>query len=511
MEREFSRVILDALPGLVWTARPDGHADFFNQRWLDYSGLTEEEAMGLGWQEVVHPEDLPQLLEYWSSRLVSSAAGQAEARVRRFDGVYRWFQFRTNPMTNASGQVIRWCGINTDIEDQKRAEQELLRSEAFLAHGEVVSETGSFLWRPETGEIRWSNQLYRIFEFELGTPVTTERIAGRIHPEDLWVSEDMVNRAQAGRGLRYEYRLLMSDGGIKHLHFVGRATLDQEGSFEYIGTIQNVTERRLAEQALSKVRSELAHVARVTSLNALTASIAHEVNQPLSGIVTNASTCLRMLAARRPNIEGARETARRTIRDGNRASEIISRLRALFANKNAAIEPLDLNDAAREVIALSVHELQISGVVLRQDFADDLPAVPGDRTQLQQVILNLILNAADAMNEVTDRPRSLVVRTQRHKDDQVRLDVQDCGIGIDSKIAGKLFEAFFTTKSKGMGIGLSVSRSIVESHGGRLWAMANDGPGATFSFAIPFGDEARSWPIAPGAPVGETHAGGRSR
>jgi C4-dicarboxylate-specific signal transduction histidine kinase len=217
----------------------------------------------------------------------------------------------------------------------------------------------------------------------------------------------------------------------------------------------------------------------------LTASIAHEVNQPLSGIITNASTCLRMLAADPPNVDGERETARRTIRDGHRASEVVTQLRALFSKKEATTESLDLNEATREVIALSLSRLQRNRVILRPELADDLRPVTGDRVQLQQVILNLLLNASDAMSGVDDRPRQLVIRTERDEGDRVRLAVQDAGVGVEPQGVDKLFEPFYTTKSGGMGIGLSVSRSIIESHHGRLWAAPNDGPGATFSFSIP--------------------------
>ncbi len=247
---------------------------------------------------------------------------------------------------------------------------------------------------------------------------------------------------------------------------------------------EDITERRRMEEALNKARSELAHVSRVTSLGALTASIAHEINQPLSGIITNASTCLRMLATDPPQVEGARETARRTIRDGNRASEVITRLRALYSKKDPLPESVDLNEATREVIALSLSELQRSRVTLRLELADDLPLVTGDRVQLQQVILNLVLNASDAMSGVEDRPRQLVIRTERG-DDRARLTVQDVGVGIEPSGVDRVFEPFYTTKSGGMGIGLSVSRSIVESHHGRLWATVNEGPGAAFSFSIP--------------------------
>jgi C4-dicarboxylate-specific signal transduction histidine kinase len=277
----------------------------------------------------------------------------------------------------------------------------------------------------------------------------------------------------------------MPDYSVKYLHLIAHGIRDNDGRLEYIGAVQDVTQRQISEEALARARSELAHVASVTSLATLTASIAHEVNQPLSGIVTNAGTCLRMLAMEPPNVEGARETARRTIRDGNRASDVITRLRALFSKKHSLAERVDLNDATREVIALSLSELQSNRMILRSELADDLPLVTGDRVQLQQVILNLLRNGSDAMNTVHDRPRELLIRTERDEGDRALLSVKDAGIGFDPQSMDKLFQAFYTTKNDGMGIGLSVSRSIIEQHDGRLWATPNDGPGATFSFSIP--------------------------
>jgi len=249
--------------------------------------------------------------------------------------------------------------------------------------------------------------------------------------------------------------------------------------------VQDVTQRRLSEEALGRARSEHTRVARVTSLGMLTAAIAHEVNQPLSGIITNASTCLRMLSADPPNIDGARETVRRTIRDGNRASDVITRLRTLYCKKEPVLESMDLNEAAREVAALSSTEIQRNGVTLRQELADDLPPALGDRVQLQQVILNLLRNAVDAMSAIDDRPRELLIRTERDEDHQLRLSVKDSGVGLAPEAAEKIFEAFYTTKTDGMGIGLSISRSIIETHQGRLRATRNEGPGSTFSFSIP--------------------------
>jgi signal transduction histidine kinase len=370
-------------------------------------------------------------------------------------------------------------------------EEELRRSEAFLAEGQRLSRTGSFSWRVTPDEIIWSEELYRIFDFEPGTLITLERIGSRVHPQDMQLFNDMVNQGRTvGADLDYEHRLQMPGGTVKHLHVMAHGIRHKDGLLEYIGAVQDVTERRVSEDALNKARSDLAHVGRVTSLGALTASIAHEVNQPLSGIITNASTCLRMLAADPPNVEGAIETARRTIRDGHRASDVITRLRALFVKKDAATDAVDLNEATREVIALSSSDLQRSRVTLRSELADDLPPVAGDRVQLQQVILNLLRNASDAMRSVEDRPRRLVIRTQRGEDDCVRLTVRDAGAGFEPQTLDRLFDAFYTTKSDGMGIGLSVSRSIIERHRGRLWAAPNDdGPGATFSFSIPIASE----------------------
>src|SRR3954464_6707751 len=373
-----------------------------------------------------------------------------------------------------------------DLSEQKRAESSLRRSEAFLAEGQRLGQTGSYSWRVASGEITWSEQLYRIYELEVGVPVTLDLIRTRVHPDDLTLYEKMVEEApRGGKDFEWQYRLMMPDQSIKYLQAVALAPEDLHGRLESIAAIQDVTARRLSEEARDKARSELAHVARVMSLGTLAASITHEINQPLSGIMTNASTCQRMLAATPPNIDGALETARRTIRDASRASEVITRLRALFNRKETATESVDLNEATREVIALSLSGLQRSGVLVRVELADDLPAIAGDRIQLQQVVLNLLRNASQAMSTVDDHPSHLLITTDRDGRDQVRLSVKDVGVGFEPQAADRLFEGFYTTKNDGMGIGLSVSRSIIDSHHGHLWAAKNDGPGSTFSFSIP--------------------------
>jgi len=306
-----------------------------------------------------------------------------------------------------------------------------------------------------------------------------------LHPDDRERSRAELDQLAKGhKTVRFENRLRASDGSY---HWISWKAAPDRDRIYAMG--RDITESKRAQDALSRAGAELARVSRVTALSALTASIAHEVNQPLSGIITNAETCLRMLDATPPNVDGARETARRTIRDGGRASDVIARLRALFSKREFALEPLDLNDAAREVIALFSNDFQRNRIRLHAELADDLPTVTGDRIQLQQVILNLLRNAADAMIDVADRPRELLIKTERESGDGVRLTVRDAGVGLSPQTLDSLFDAFYTTKSGGMGIGLFISRSIIERHHGRLWAEPNEGmPGASFSFSIPAGN-----------------------
>jgi PAS domain S-box-containing protein len=483
-ERNLKRII-DTIPALAWSAHPDGTADFFSQHYLDFVGLSAGQAKGWGWSAAVHPGDLEGLADTWRRIMASEAPGEAEARLRRNDGAYRWFLFRVNPLRDENGRIINWYGVNTDIEDRKRAEAELGQAYGHLSEAQRLSRTGSFIVDLAADEHHWSEEAYRIFEFAPAATITLEAIRAIVHPEDLPVYDGAYEHAMEGGSIDLSYRIVPSPGRVKHLHAVSHVLEWVAGRPVFIGAIQDVTASKVAEEALDRARSELAHVARAATLSALTASIAHEVNQPLSGIITNASTCLRMLGADPPNVAGAKETARRTIRDGHRASDVIARLRALFSRKEFTLESLDLNEATREVVALSSADLQRSRVVLRSELADDHPPVTGDRVQLQQVILNLLRNASDAVAEIDGRPRDVLVRTEREDGGRVRVTVRDAGVGIDGAGADKLFDAFYTTKSGGMGIGLSVSRSIIERHHGRLWAEPNDGPGATFAFSIP--------------------------
>ena len=333
------RLIVDSIPGMVSLLTPAGETELVNPQLVEYTGRTLEELRLWGTSDTIQAEDLPGVIQVFTRSITSGNPYDFELRIRRFDGVYRWFQSRGLAVRDADGRILRWCSLLTDIDERKRAEDALKRSEALLAEAQRLSRIGSFSWRVETDEITWSEQLYRIFEFDQGIPVTIELIGTRVHPEDITLLHDMIERLRgAGADFEYEHRLQMPDQSIKYLHLTAHGIRDNDGRLEYIGAVQDVTQRQISEEALAKARSELAQVTRVTSLATLTASIAHEVNQPLSGIVTNASTCLRMLAMEPPNVDGARETVRRTIRDGNRASEVITRLRALFSKKHTLAE-----------------------------------------------------------------------------------------------------------------------------------------------------------------------------
>ena len=487
-----ARLIVDCIPAQVAVLTPTGVVKQINRRMLDFFGSIEALA---DWKtgDIVPPDELPRVLAGMGKAFASAQPFEMENHLRRFDGVYRWFQIRGLPLLDSNGSVVRWYFLIADIEERKQAEEALRRSEAFLAEAQRISATGSFSWRLDTGEIIFSEELYRIFELDENPALTFAQIGMRAHPDDVPLLSRFIDRAQ-GRGddLEYEMRLRMPDGRIKYIRTFGNVIHHADGRRECLGAIQDVTQRHLSDEALDKARSELAHVSRSMSLGALTASIAHEVNQPLSGIVTNASTCVRLLTADPPNVGGALETARRTIRDGNRAADVIARLRALFGKKPVAIETVDLNDAAREVISLLASDLQRGQTIVRMDLGDDSLLVTGDRVQLQQVILNLVRNASDAMSGVEGRPRHLLIRTERDDRDHVRLTVQDVGMGLDAVGVDRLFDAFYTTKTDSMGIGLSVSRTIIEAHGGRLWAVSNEGPGATFAFSIPCSLEAET-------------------
>jgi PAS domain S-box-containing protein len=501
-ERE-SRLIVHTVAGMIALFTPDGKLNGGNQQLLDYFQLPLTEVANWATNGITHPDDLQHCIDEFTRSLCTGEPYSFETRFRRHDGVYRWFQIRGHPLHDEDGRIIRWYGLLTDIDDWKRTENELRRSETFLMTGQRISQTGTFSWLVDSDKLTFSDELLRIFEFDDDDIITVEKVLGRIHPDDAALQRERIAAVRNGvPSTEYEVRLVTPASGVKYVRIIGQVIEHKDGRREDLGAVQDVTQRRLAEEASDRLRTELVRATGFMSLGQMSASIAHEVNQPLSGVITNASTCLRLLSADPPNIDVALEATRRTIRDGNRAADVIARLRALFSKREIIFEALDLNEAVQEVIALSVSDRQRSRVTLRTNFGNALPMVTGDRVQIQQVIMNLLRNATEAVSAVSNRPREITITTDVDQDENVRFSVCDNGIGFGQDSRQRIFEAFYTTKSDGMGIGLSVSRSIIESHNGRLWAEVNDGHGVTMCFSIPrlSREKMEDWPSPSGVP-----------
>jgi PAS domain S-box-containing protein len=421
----------------------------------------------------------------WARRgKIVSFAGYPLLLEDRLVGVMGMFSQKL--LTESTVEALSFAaGIIAQGIERRRAEEALRRSEAFLAEGERLGQIGSYYWSAATGRIEWSDELYRVYELEIGVPLTLELIRTRVHPQDLSLYEKMAEKARTGGGdFEWQHRLLMPDQSIKYMHSVAHANRDQDGQLEYMAVIQDVTERRRSQEALDKARSELAQVSKLTIMGEMAASIAHEVNQPLTAVVSNSSACLRLLANRSLEPEVLRRALEEIVADGTRASSVIARIRAFIKKEPAEKNELNINEVIQEVLVLAGRELNENQVLLERQLRRDLPSVMADRVQMQQVLLNLIMNSIEAMAAVTNRPRLLWVHSRIGESGDILVAVSDSGTGFGSE-ADRVFTPFFTTKANGMGMGLSISRSLIESHGGRLWAAPNSPHGAVFSFTLP--------------------------
>ena len=427
----------------------------------------------------------PMPLEAITATLLRTGRWEGELVHTKKDGEQTIVASRWSVQRDARGHPVVILETNNDITERKQAEDALRRSDAYLAEAQRLSATGSFGWKVSSGELFWSQESFRILGYDRTTKPSLELLIQRTHPADIARVRQLIDHASRdGKDWELEHRLLMPDGLVKSVHVVARATRDEAGRPEFVGAIMDVSAAKRAEQELRQAQAELAHVTRVTTLGELTASIAHEVNQPITGVVTNAEAGLRWLRAEPPNLDEIRVILGGIIKDGNRAGDVIHRIRALVKKASPRMARFDLNEAVLDVIALTRSELLSHGVSLHDQLATGLPLIDGDRIQVQQVILNLILNAVEAMSSI-DGARELRISTAREISNGVLITVKDSGPGLDSQSVDRLFDAFYTTKPDGMGMGLAICRSIIEAHRGRLWATRNEPRGAVFQFTLP--------------------------
>jgi PAS domain S-box-containing protein len=408
------------------------------------------------------------------------------ARLRASISEYSTSQFTLAAATMAGGILLAILLIVLlVIHHRKDAAIQVASKEAYLAEAQRLSHTGSFGWNASGGFV-WSEETFRIFGFDRATQPTVESVIQRTHPEDLRRVRDFIERAPRDAGDReLEHRLMMPDGSVKYLRVVAHALGDEAGEVSFIGAVMDVSAAKRAEEAVHDAQAALAQVTRMATLGELTAWIAHEVSQPLTGVVTNGAACLRWLDRAVPALDEARSSVVEMISDAKRAGDVVQRIRAIAKRTEPEKARLDINELIHDVARLVEREAAAYGASLDLELEPALPAVIGDRVQLQQVMINLVINAFQAMSSTTDRPRELLIRSQRYGDGRVLVAVVDSGIGVEAKNADKLFKTFFTTKPSGMGMGLSICRSIVEAHGGQVSAVNNAGLGATFQLILP--------------------------
>ena len=486
IEREL-QLTIDMIPVKITVYRADGARHSVNRPWRDYTGLSQEDIEGKSWAIIPHPDDLKASEAEWKVRLAKREPFQAEMRLRRRDGAYLSHMVHRVPLRDHTGEVVKWYAVAFDIEDRKRAEDALRQSEASLAEAQRLSRTGSFGWHVASGDIVWSEESYRIFGYNPTAAATIAMVLDRVHPDDVALVRGVIERATTRReAIDFEHRLLMPDGSVKHLNVVAYPMTDERGELRFVGAVMDITERVRAREMLQRVQADFAHAARMSMLGELTASIAHEVNQPLAAIAINGEVALRLLNRSEPDLGDVRELAKSVVADARRAADVIARVRAMATRQAPEQTLLSLDEVIRDALQFLRHEVQSHGLTVTHHSNPAAPKMLGDRTQLQQVFVNLMVNAIHAMTPMGAARRTLVVRTTLSDPHTLCCTLEDGGPGIDPEHLDHLFDSFFTTKDGGMGLGLPISRSIIEAHGGHIRAD-NESVygGARFSCTFP--------------------------
>ncbi len=482
------RGVVDALPQPIVVLRPDGTGLYVNRPLIDYTGLTMEELMTpdtRGNPVLYPPEDWPRLREQRQRGLESSLPFEIETRIRRKDGQFRWFLVRYAPLRDEQGRILRWYASGTDIDDRKRAEDALRRSEQELR---LLIETlpAMVLRTTPDGDVDYINQRYADYLGRSVAELTRQQCRDLVHPDDLDTAAREWARSLETGVLTAQYRIRRADGVYRWFQIHAEPLRDVDGHVVHrYGVHVDIDDSKRTEDALRATQAKLSRATQVATVAELAASIAHEINQPLAALVANAHACQRWLSAEPPNLERAQLTVERIIREGRDAAEVVSRIRALFQRTAPARSLLDVNEVIAEVSRLMSEELSSRNVTIATDLDAKLPATWVDRVQMQQVIVNLVRNSIEAMESADSHPKVLSIRSRRDGSDGVLVEIRDTGIGVED--VERIFEPFFSTKGHGMGMGLAICRSIVEAHEGRLWATRNSPRGATFSIRLPVG------------------------
>jgi PAS domain S-box-containing protein len=484
------RQIVEAVPGLVWSTGPDGEANYVNQRLLDYTGTRLEDFKNRTWERFLHPDDVPEFVTAVDHAIQTGTSFESVHRLRRSNGEYRWHHGRIEPLRDREGRIIQWYGLSVDIDEGKKAEDRLRRSEAHLAEAQRLSRTGSSVYS-ETAILNWSEEAFRIWGFDplQGLP-SREAMLQRIHPDDRdRYHQETKDALRERRDCSIEFRIVLADGTVKHVEKIYHPVFSTSGELaEIVASGIDVTERKRAEEEHERLRQlelDLAHMNRLSMMGELAASLAHEITQPIAAARNNARAALNFLDQHPPDLGEVGEALGCVVGDADRAGLIVDRIRDHSKKAPPRKHRFDLNEAISEVLTLARSAIAENGVSVRTRLTEGLAPVEGDRVQVQQVIMNLVLNAVEALSSVDEAARDVLISTEQSRTNGVLVAVRDLGPGIDPEHVERVFDAFYTTKSSGVGMGLSICRSIIEAHGGRLWADANEPRGAVFQFTLP--------------------------
>ena len=481
------RVVADAAPVLIWMAGVDKLCTFFNKPWLEFTGRTIQQEMGNGWAEGVHPDDLQKCLEVYTQAFDARQPFVMQYRLRRNDGEYRWVSDQGVARHTAQGGFAGYIGSCVDVTELMRKEEALREFEERVVLAAQAAHLGVWEMDPDTNEVWMSDSARTLFQFDSEPRLDHAALQDRVHPEDRALRDSAIKRAiETEREYEIEYRILLPDGNLRWIGGRGRCLTGENGKgARLIGVSIDITPRKLAEAEALQHREELGHLSRVAVMGELTASVAHELNQPLSGIISNASAGQRFIDRGDVDLRELRELLGDIIADGRRAGDVLRGIRSMVKKGVTNRQRVNLNDLVVNVARMVSPNAMLQSCQLETLLESNLPAIEADPIQLQQVLLNLVINAFDAMHNTSAPHRKVVIATEQNGDGTIRASVRDHGIGIPEEVRERVFEQFFTTKAKGLGMGLAIVRSIVESHGGIIEAENAEGGGARFHFTLP--------------------------